>query len=146
VVFKFVVGTFLAQKSIHLSGRFLADRAYPRNNASVTIGPRARGRVAPPGAHAVIPLDQAGWHLSGKLRIPSNITLISLLAKCLELNPQENVWQFMRHNWLSIRIFKSYAAIVDHCCAACNKLIDQPWKIMPIAMHDSVYGDQRVLL
>jgi hypothetical protein len=46
VVFEFVVGTFLAQKSIHLSGRFLADRAYSRNNASVTIGPRAHGRVA----------------------------------------------------------------------------------------------------
>jgi hypothetical protein len=23
-------------------------------------------------------------------------------------HPQENIWQFMRHNWLSNRIFKSF--------------------------------------
>jgi hypothetical protein len=44
-----------------------------------------------PGAHAAILVDQAGWHLSRKLRIPSNITLIPLPAKCPELNPQENI-------------------------------------------------------
>ena len=92
-----------------------------------------------PGAHAAILVDQAGWHLSGKLRIPSNITLIPLPAKCPELNPVENVWEFMRDNWLSNRIFKSYDDIVDRCCDAWNKLIDQPWKIMSIASRDWAY-------
>jgi hypothetical protein len=49
-----------------------------------------------PGAHAALLVDQAGWHLSGSLKVPPNITLIPLPAKCPELNPQENVWQFMR--------------------------------------------------
>jgi hypothetical protein len=31
-----------------------------------------------PGAHAVLLLDQVGWHLSGKLDIPDNITLMPL--------------------------------------------------------------------
>lgn len=31
-----------------------------------------------PGAHAVLLLDQAGWHLSGKLDVPGNITLLPL--------------------------------------------------------------------
>ena len=53
-----------------------------------------------------------------------------------ELNPQENIWQFMRANWLSNRIFKSFDEIVDHCCYAWNTLIDQPWKIMSIARRD----------
>jgi transposase len=44
--------------------------------------------------------------------------------KCPELNPVENVWQFMRDNWLSNRIFKSYDDLVDHCCEAWNKLVD----------------------
>jgi hypothetical protein len=44
-----------------------------------------------PGAHAAILVDQAGWHLSGGLDVPPNITLIPLPAKCPELNPQENV-------------------------------------------------------
>src|SRR3984885_11301155 len=54
-----------------------------------------------PGAHAALLLDQAGWHLSGSLNVPPNITLIRLPAKCPELNPQQNVWEFMRDNWLS---------------------------------------------
>jgi hypothetical protein len=53
-----------------------------------------------PGAHAVVLLDQAGWHLSKRLVIPDNVTLVPLPAKAPELNPVENVWQFMRENWL----------------------------------------------
>ena len=75
-----------------------------------------------------------GWHLSARPTVPPNITLISLPEKCPELNPQENVWQFMRDNWLSNRSFKSYDQIVDHYCDAWNKLIDQPWKIMSIGL------------
>ena len=78
-----------------------------------------------PGAHAVLLLDQAGWHLSSRLIVPKNITLVPLPPKCPELNPVENLWQYMRDNWLSNRIFKSYEDILDHCCYAWNKLIDK---------------------
>src|SRR5438270_13780573 len=70
-----------------------------------------------PAAHAVLLVDQAGWHMSTRLVVPANITIIALPPKCPELNPVENVWQFMRDNWLSNRIFKSYDDLVDHCCA-----------------------------
>jgi hypothetical protein len=89
-----------------------------------------------PGAHAVILLDQAGWHTTPKLRVPANITLLFLPPRSPELNPVENVWQFMRDNWLSNRVFRSYEDIVDHCCDAWTKLSDQPWKIMSIGMRD----------
>jgi transposase len=89
-----------------------------------------------PGKHAVLLLDQAGWHLSRHLVVPATITLMPLPPKCPELNPVENVWQFMRDNWLSNRVFKSYDNIVDHCCEAWNRLVDQPWKIMSIGMRD----------
>jgi hypothetical protein len=87
-----------------------------------------------PGAHAIVILDQAGWHFSKALQIPGNITLMALPPKSPELNPVENVWQFMRDNWLSNRVFKSYTDILDHCCFAWNQLIDQPWKIMSIGL------------
>lgn len=83
-------------------------------------------------AHAVLMLDQAGWHLSNHLIIPDNITVLPLPPRSPELNPVENVWQFMRENWLSNRIFKNYDDIVDHCCYAWNSLADQPWRIMTI--------------
>ena len=70
------------------------------------------------------------------LRVPSNITLMPLPPRAPELNGQENIWQFMRQNWLSNRVFKSFDDIVDHCCYAWNTLIDQPWKIMSIAKRD----------
>jgi transposase len=87
-----------------------------------------------PGAHAVVLLDQAGWHLSAKLTVPTNITLLPLPAKSPELNPVENIWQFIRENWLSNRIFTSYGDILDHCCYAWNRLIDQPWHITSIGL------------
>ena len=93
-----------------------------------------------PGAHAVLLLDQAGWHLSARLVVPPNITLVPLPPKCPELNPVENVWQFMRDNWLSNRVFKSHNDIVDHCCHAWNKLVDQPWRIMSIGLRDRANG------
>lgn len=57
-----------------------------------------------------------------------------------ELNPVENIWQFMRDNWLSNRVFKSYEDIVDHCCHAWRTLLDQPWKIMSIGRRKWAYG------
>src|ERR1700726_1198466 len=92
-----------------------------------------------PGAHAILLLDQAGWHVSKRLSIPDNITLLPLPPKSPELNPVENIWQFMRDNWLSNRVFKSYDDILDHCCFAWNKLIDMPWKIISIGTRDWVY-------
>ena len=109
-----------------------------RHRSDEPASGRNRHQIAP-GAHAALFVDQAGWHLSGRLIVPPNITLIALPAKCPELNPQENIWQFMRDNWLSNRIFKSFDDIVDHCCDAWNKLVDQPWRIMSIGMRDWAY-------
>jgi hypothetical protein len=89
-----------------------------------------------PGAHAVLILDQAGWHISGRLAVPDNITLLTLPPRSPELNPVENVWQFMRQNWLSNRVFDSYDDIVAHCCEAWNKLADQPWRIMSLGLRE----------
>jgi transposase len=91
-------------------------------------------------AHAVVIMDQAGWHTTTKLAVPCNITILPLPPRSPELNPVENVWQFMRDNWLSNRVFKSYDDIVDHCCDAWNKLTDQPWRIMSIGMRDWAHG------
>jgi transposase len=93
-------------------------------------------RAVAPGAQAILVLDQAGWHTSAKLDVPANITLMPLPSKSPELNPVENIWQFIRGNWLSNRVFSSYDDIVDHCCYAWNKLVEQPWAIMSIGLRD----------
>ncbi len=110
------------------------------NVAAMNLHLAEMATAVTPGAHAVLLLDQAGWHLSDRLEVPPNITLLALPAKCPELNPVENIWQFIRDNWLSNRIFHSERDIVDHCCNAWNKLIDQPWRIMSIGLRDWVNG------
>ena len=94
------------------------------------------GLAVDPGAHAVVILDQAGWHSSSELEVPHNITLMPLPPRAPELNPVENIWQFMRDNWLSNRVFQSYEDILDHCCHAWNKLVDQPDRIFSIGMRE----------
>lgn len=89
-----------------------------------------------PGAHAVLLVDRAGWHLTPRLCVPANITILPLPPRAPELNPTENIWQFMRDNWLSNRVFKNYDDIVDHCCFAWNRLINEPWRIMSIGLRD----------
>jgi hypothetical protein len=97
-------------------------------------------RAVAPDAYAVILLDQAGWHQARTLAVPDNITLMPLPAYAPELNPAENVWQYMRDNWLSNRVFADYDDIVAHCCDAWNKLLAQPARITSIGMRDWAHG------
>ena len=96
-----------------------------------------------PGAHAVLLLDQAGWHVSPKLRVPDNITLVLLPPRSPELNPVENVWQFLRSNWLSNRVFETYEAIIEAACEAWRKLLAQPHTITSIGTRDWAHVGQK---
>ncbi len=93
-----------------------------------------------PGAHAVLMLDQAEWHTSSTLEVPGTITLMPLPPRSPELNPVENVWQFMREDWLSNRVFKNDDDILDHCCHARNNLVSQPARIVSIGNRKWAHG------
>lgn len=58
-----------------------------------------------------------------------NSTLMPLPPKCPQLNPVENIWQFIHENWLSNRVFTSY-----------EDILDQPWKIMSIGCRQWAHG------
>ena len=94
------------------------------------------------GAHAVLLLDRAGWHTTPKLDMPTNITPILLPSKSPELNPVENIWQYLRANWLSNRVFENYEAIIDASCEAWQKLVAQPNPITSIGMRDWAHVGQ----
>jgi hypothetical protein len=86
------------------------------------------------GAHAVLLLDRAGWHTTTALVVPANMTLIFLPSRAPELNPVENIWQYMRANWLSNRIFDTYDEIINAACEAWRNLINQPGAITSIGL------------
>ena len=66
--------------------------------------------------------------------MPDNITLIFLPSRAPELNPVENIWQYLRANWLSNGVFETYDAIIDVACDAWKKLIAKPETITSIGM------------
>jgi len=94
------------------------------------------------GARAILLLDRAGWHTTGNLDMPANITPIFLPSRAPELNPVENVWQYMRANWLSNRVFENYDAIIDAACEAWKKLIAQPETITSIRLRQWAHVSQ----
>jgi hypothetical protein len=87
-----------------------------------------------PSAHAVVVCDGAGWHQRGKqLCMPDNITLLSLPPYSPELNPMENVWDYLRGNKLSMRVWQSYDAILAACKDAWLFLVGDRERIDSIA-------------
>ena len=94
------------------------------------------GRAVAPGAHAVVVLDRAGWHGAGDLVVPENLTLLPLPSYAPELNPVENVWEYLRQNKLSHRVWEGYDAIVATCCEAWNWLVAAPDRLASITRRE----------
>ena len=80
-------------------------------------------RCVSPGAIALLILDAAGWHSSSQVVVPENIVLLPLPPYAPELNPAENIWEYLRGNALSNCVWETYEAILDACCDAWNALM-----------------------
>ena len=90
-----------------------------------------------PGAVAAVICNGAGWHAKGAtLKVPENIVLVTLPPYSPELNPMENVWQYLRGNKLSARVWDSYNEILAACADAWNWLISEPDRIRSIGTRD----------
>jgi transposase len=94
------------------------------------------GRAVAPGAHAVLVLDGAGWHTSGTVQPPDNISLLCLPPYAPELNPAENIWEYLRKNKLALRVHDTYDQIVAACCQAWSDLIAMPDRLASITLRD----------
>ena len=93
-----------------------------------------------PGAHAVVLMDRAGWHiakdLAKDLTVPANLTLLFLPPYAPELNAIERVWLHLRERFLSHRFWPTYDDILDACCAAWNALLDDTGRIRSLCSLD----------
>ena len=78
-------------------------------------------RTLPADEHAVMIWDGAGFHTSGQLRVPENITLVKLPAYSPELNPIENLWHYLKSHYWSNRTYKDYDALEQAAMDAWTK-------------------------
>jgi transposase len=106
------------------------------NTAAMRKHIEAISRAVAPGAHGLVILDQAGWHNTRKLKVPKNLTLMSLPPAYPELNAAENIWQYLRQTYLANRVFKSYTDILDACQDAWRRLLNETGCIASIATRD----------
>lgn len=90
----------------------------------------------PTGRHAVLIMDQAGWHTTKKLKSFENITLIPLPAASPELNPTEQVWRQLREDNLANRCYKDEEDIVNACCEAWNEFDEKPGAVRSLCSRD----------
>ena len=115
----------------------------PRANAAMMqLHLEEISRTVAAKAHAVVLMDRAGWHDTDKLTVPNNLTIILLPSRAPELNPAENIWQFLRQTWLSNRVFETYDAILEAGCEAWNKLTAEPEIIRSIGMRNWAHKGQ----
>jgi transposase len=71
-------------------------------------------------------MDQAGWHKSKALKVPSNIELSYLPPYSPDLNPQEQVWDELREKFFSNRLFKTLDAVMNNAVIALQAIERAP--------------------
>ncbi len=77
----------------------------------------------------VVQVDQAGWHRSRELIIPSNIRLIQQPAYSPEVNPVEYLWEELREKYFHNRLYSSLDLLTDELCRGLNELTDDKGRL-----------------
>jgi transposase len=85
-----------------------------------------------PSDHAVMIWDGAGFHRSKQLRVPDNITLLSLPAYSPELNPIENLWHYLKSHYWSHRAYADYDALEQAAVEAWQHAVLDPERIKSV--------------
>jgi transposase len=86
-----------------------------------------------PDVHAILVLDQAGWHTTKRLTAPENVTPYSP-----ELNPVELLWRYLRQLYLSDRVYRDRESLEEAAAIAWRRLTDNPEAIISICGFDRI--------
>lgn len=104
------------------TGHSVALQAPHLNTGVMNVFLKMLGDELGPMDHAVLIMDQAGWHRARKLVVPENITILHLPPYSPELNPVERLWAYLRRHYLSNRAYEDYQHLLDAGAAAWQQL------------------------
>ena len=92
--------------------------------------------VTDPDRHAIVIMDGASWHNEELAAEFDNVSMIKLPPYSPELNPIEQVWQWLRQNELANRCFKGFDDIVSECSRAWNSFISDTQRVKKLCSRD----------
>ena len=88
----------------------------------------------PEGRHALVLMDGAGWHQQCHAR--SNVSLLKIPPYSPELNPCEQVWQYIKDKWLKNRCYKDYDDILSVAVEAWQNFTTEDGRIRSLCSRD----------
>lgn len=88
------------------------------NTAVINVFLEEFSRTLRDDEHAVMIWDGAGFHTSKQLRLPNNITAVSLPPYSPERNPIENLWHYLKSHFWSNRAYADYDALEEAAMTA----------------------------
>lgn len=100
-----------------------------KDTAMMQLFLREFAKTIPAGRYAIMIVDQASWHKTPKLKIPSNISLLFLPPYSPELNPIEQLWRQLKHKWFANRCFDDYLDIMNTTASAWKTFTQTPGAI-----------------
>lgn len=89
-------------------------------------------KALPADEHAVLIWDNAGYHVSGELQIPENLSLIPLPPYSPELNPMENLWHHGRSHYWSNRVYRDYDELLEAAAQGWRAMCLDPERVRSI--------------
>ena len=92
------------------------------NTATMNVFLQMLSDQLEPMDHAVLIMDQAGWHVAKALVVPANITILLLPPYSPELNPAERVWAYLRSHYLANRAYRDYDHLLEAGSTAYRQL------------------------
>jgi len=102
------ISTYIYGAVCHKTGQSFALVLPATNTAAMNVFLKGLSETIPPHKHIALTIDNAGWHRTGKLKVPANITLIPLPPYSPELNAMEQVWAWMKARFLFNQCYKDY--------------------------------------
>lgn len=104
------------------TGASVALQAPSINTGTMNVFLRMLGDELGPNDHAVLIMDQAGWHKARALVVPDAIKILYLPPYSPELNPVERLWAYLRSHYLSNRAYDDYQHLLDAGARAWQQL------------------------
>lgn len=93
----------------------------------------AKARAASEDKHILLVLDQAPWHMSKALNLPTGLETIPLPPYSPELQPAEQLWQLSDETLVN-RSFQTLDQLQDSLSEQCVRLIHQPERIKNLTL------------